>query len=80
MDENTKRQIEKEIEEFFSGIFEKYPDLHKIHMHKMLRWQEPGMPHRHAVFEIYRRHMTEEPEYKIDYTVVEYTNRTKVCK
>lgn len=67
MDDITKRQIEKEIEDFFTNIFEKYPDLHKIQINKIIRAVEPKIPHKHKTFGIYRRHMSEDEQYKINY-------------
>ena len=77
MDEKTKRQIEKEIEDFFYGLFEKHQDLRIIQMHKMMRPDAPKMSCRHVNFEIYRRHMVEEDAYKIDFNVVEYNDMTR---
>lgn len=77
MDDITKRQIEKEIEDFITNLFEKHQDLHKIQLHKMMRAVEPKTPHRHTTFEIYRRHMSEDEPYKVDYNVVEYNDVTK---
>ena len=59
-----RKQIENEVKEFFSNLFEKYPELGQITFHKVLAYSNKT-----KYFTIQRRHLSERKEYKIDMTI-----------
>lgn len=71
MDDITKRQIEKEIEEFITNLFEKHQDLRVIYFDKDMRpiFTDNDGISKHKTFSIFRRHITEDEKYKIKYHI-----------
>ena len=69
MDDITKSKIEKEIEDFVSNLFEKYKDLRVVYFDKYMRPVEENFPPKHVSFSIYRRHMTEDEKFKVNYHI-----------
>ena len=59
-----EEQIENEVNEFFSNLFEKYPELGQITFHKVLAYSNKS-----KFFTSQRRHLSERKKYKIDMTI-----------
>lgn len=71
MDDITKRQIEKEIEDFITNLFKKHQDLRVIYFDKDIRPLDGEIP-KHKTFSIFRRHITEDERHKINYHIDGY--------